>query len=489
MARWILAAGLLGTLITTPSGAAAEWFFRGTANGWAATAMVSTDGLNFDTCQFFQSGDASGGPRFKIDRYGNWQQSYPTADYAVTANTHYQIRIHAGTQAITTTAVASCEASGFARTLPQLQVRGTFNGWASLPMTLVADHLWQAEAYMDGKANQRLKFDQAGDWAINFGDSNTDGVLERSGGDILWSGTGMVRFQVNDETQAYSITPLGDDNQPPIAVITPGGTLNVAVGDALTLSGSDSTDPDGQIASYLWSSGETTESISVNTAQAGTFTYGLTVTDDQGAKSSSSVSLVVAAPQTGGSWYFRGTPNNWGLTAMTSEDGVTFCTEQAFGSSNPRFKIDRKGDWTEAYPAQDYKVSANTSYRICFDSQDKTLEVASLAGADNQAPTVTATPAPGSYAEAQSITLSVSDDNDSAPRVHFTTDGSQPTTASPRYAGQAIVASDKGSGTDLVIKTLSVDGTGNQGEQSFSYQIGETPVAGAIFVARASISC
>ena len=87
MARWILAAGLLGTLITAPS-TAAEWFFRGTANGWAATAMVSTDGLNFDTCQFFQSGDASGGPRFKIDRYGNWQQSYPTADYAVTANTH-----------------------------------------------------------------------------------------------------------------------------------------------------------------------------------------------------------------------------------------------------------------------------------------------------------------------------------------------------------------------------------------------------------------
>ena len=53
-------------------------------------------------------------------------------------------------------------------------------------------------------------------------------VLERSGSDILWSGTGNVRFQVNDQTQAYSITPLGDDNQPPIAVITPGGTLNVA---------------------------------------------------------------------------------------------------------------------------------------------------------------------------------------------------------------------------------------------------------------------
>jgi hypothetical protein len=34
---------------------------------------------------------------------------------------------------------------------------------------------------MDGKASQRLKFDQAGDWAVNFGDSNGDGVLEKSG--------------------------------------------------------------------------------------------------------------------------------------------------------------------------------------------------------------------------------------------------------------------------------------------------------------------
>jgi hypothetical protein len=100
--------------------------------------------------------------------------------------------------------------------------------------------------------------------------------------------------------------------------------VNVAQGAALTLSGSDSTDPDGQIASYLWSSGETTESMVVNTAQTGTFTYGLTVTDDQGAKGSSSVSVVVAAGQTGDSWYFRGTPNNWGLTPMTSEDGATF---------------------------------------------------------------------------------------------------------------------------------------------------------------------
>ena len=80
------------------------------------------------------------------------------------------------------------------------------------------------------------------------------------------------------------------------------------------MSGSDSTDPDGQIASYLWSSGETTESIVVNTTQTGTFTYGLTVTDDQGAKGSSSVSVVVGAGTEQRQLVLPGTANNWGLT-------------------------------------------------------------------------------------------------------------------------------------------------------------------------------
>ena len=47
-------------------------------------------------------------------------------------------------------------------------------------------------------------------------------------------------------------------------------------------------------------------------------------------------------------------------------------------------------------------------------------------------------------------------DQDSAPAVHFTTDGSQPTTASARYAGQPLVASDKGSGTDLVLSLIHI---------------------------------
>ena len=47
--------------------------------------------------------------------------------------------------------------------------------------------------------------------------------------------------------------------------------------------------------------------------------------------------------------YFRGTPNSWGTTAMTYTDGL-WRTTQTFGSDNPRFKISRYTDWSEAYP-------------------------------------------------------------------------------------------------------------------------------------------
>lgn len=55
---------------------------------------------------------------------------------------------------------------------------------------------------------------------------------------------------------------------------------------------------------------------------------------------------------------------------MTLQSSGLYCTEQTFGaaSTSPRFKIDRYGDWKEAYPSADYTVTANTSYTICIQS-------------------------------------------------------------------------------------------------------------------------
>jgi glycosidase len=91
------------------------------------------------------------------------------------------------------------------------------------------------------------------------------------------------------------------------------------------------------------------------------------------------LSTVVAAATSTDSWFFRGTPNNWGTTAMTAATATTFTTCQSFaGVADPRFKIDHRADWTESYPAQDLRV-ANGSYQIGFDAGSKQITVQPVA--------------------------------------------------------------------------------------------------------------
>ncbi len=80
-------------------------------------------------------------------------------------------------------------------------------------------------------------------------------------------------------------------NVPPAAVITgPSGT--VMTGDTVTIDGSDSYDPDGTIAVWLWHCSPPSgvgfyvqgTSRIVDDPRAGTYTYTLWVTDDQGAQ-------------------------------------------------------------------------------------------------------------------------------------------------------------------------------------------------------------
>jgi len=104
--------------------------------------------------------------------------------------------------------------------------------------------------------------------------------------------------------------------------------------------------------------------------------------------SSSAASSSVAAD----TWYFRGTPNNWGSTAMTLQSGL-YCTQQTFGaaSTNPRFKIDHYANWTESYPASDYVVSANTTYKICFNSSTKAVTATVVTATSSSAASSSAT--------------------------------------------------------------------------------------------------
>lgn len=218
----ILTAGALLSSVAN-----ADWYFRGTPNNWGSTAMTTVSSTQMTTCQKFTTGDATGGPRFKIDKLGTWSESYPSADYTVTANTSYKIDFNTSTKAITVTTVSSCTTS---------------------------------------------------------------------------TSTSSVATSTSSSTS----------------------------------SAASSTD----------------------------------------------------------NWYFRGTPNNWASTAMTLQSGL-YCSQQTFGaaSTNPRFKIDHFANWSESYPSSDYTVTANSTYKICFNASTKAITLTTIASSTSSVATSTSSAA------------------------------------------------------------------------------------------------
>lgn len=199
-------------------------------------------------------------------------------------------------------------------------------------------------------------------------------------------------------------------------------------------------------------SGNATFTVAVHDAVA--FHVGAVVgvpcTNCGGAKtatsSSSSVSSTAssAASSTGSdTWYFRGTPNNWGSTVMTLSSGL-YCTTQTFGaaSTSPRFKVDHYANWTESYPTADYTVNANTTYKVCFNASTKaitatvvsTTSSASSAATSSAAATSTAT---SSSKSSSSVATSSSAASSSTGLVSVTFTCNNGTT----YAGQSVYVS------------------------------------------------
>lgn len=82
-----------------------SWVFRGTPNAWGQTPMTVVSATLVTTCQNFVSGDANGGPRFKIDNItkGSWVEAYPSSDFVVNANTSYDITFNPSTHAVNAT--------------------------------------------------------------------------------------------------------------------------------------------------------------------------------------------------------------------------------------------------------------------------------------------------------------------------------------------------------------------------------------------------
>ncbi len=106
---------------------------------------------------------------------------------------------------------------------------------------------------------------------------------------------------------------------------------------------------------------------------------------------------------------------------------------------------------------------------------DYTANVVRPGQTDFEPPVTSHTPAnTTTSASSLLVTLLATDAIDPAPRIHYTTDGSNPNLTSPLYTGM-INVTDTGNGVDMVIRYFAVDADGNQSAiKSIEVRVGQT---------------
>jgi predicted esterase len=142
------------------------------------------------------------------------------------------------------------------------------------------------------------------------GDLST-AAAAKTNADNLQEGTYTFQLTVTDNDGASSsanvnvvVLPAVPQNKPPVANAGNNIQIQLPVNSA-SLDGSGSTDPDGQITTWAWkktagpAGGDLSSAGAAKTnagnLQEGTYTFQLTVTDNDGASSSASVNVVVLA--------------------------------------------------------------------------------------------------------------------------------------------------------------------------------------------------
>ena len=329
-----------------------ELTFRSALNNWQPVAMDLVANNIWQTTHTF-----SGDDFFKFDVFGDWATNYGDVEADgtleqwgddIAANVTGEYLVEVNDQTLAYRLIPLDSGSGeFAQQFESLYFRGTANAWGATALELIGDNLWSLTINFDGSADQRFKLDLYGDWAANYGDDGANGVLESQGADIYTSVAGEYRIEVNDSTLQYSIIPVNPVNVASVAFA--GNDVTVALGEQVTFDGSGSYDSDGTISSYLWDGGLASQVNPTKTFnQTGTFTFNLTVIDNQGASSAAdSVTVTVLEPSsTYPSMNVRGTHNGWATTPMTLVANNTWQTVIYLdGQANQRFKLDVYGDW------------------------------------------------------------------------------------------------------------------------------------------------
>ncbi len=208
---------------------------------------------------------------------------YPNSD------TYYRLRRFAGTSFHVSPHPNGDQMSGG---VTDTQVTPQPNVWYRYRVQVISlanQTVVKAKVWADGENEPTA-------WQADCYDSRS---ARRTAGKVgLWCGLHEGKYW--DDFQVRSLGDAGENN-PPTANAGPDQTVSDSGGNGseqVTLDGSGSNDPDGDIVSYVWREGTNQIATGPNptvTLTNGAHTITLTVTDDGGLTASDSVSVTVSA--------------------------------------------------------------------------------------------------------------------------------------------------------------------------------------------------
>jgi hypothetical protein len=432
-------------------------FFRGTANGWGNTPMELVGDNLWATTQDF-TGQSN--PRFKIDRFGDWGENYPGADYTV-ASGEYFITFNDQSKAVIAEPVVTTEWN-------QAYFRGTANGWSTTPMSQVSALVWETTQDFTGQSNPRFKIDRFGDWNESYPQ-----------GDVLIDNPGVKLIRINTGTKVITVEDAGP-NVVSAPILAPGsGTISEStLISASTSTASaeirytlDGTDPDS--GDSLFPTGGLSLTEGTYTVKARGFRSGWTDSPV------TTANYTVLGAGEGVSVYvesFSGAPSIWAWI----EGGSAIMELEGESWPGPDMTPDG-GNWYrwDVPAAYSSEINSSTPLMVILDSGTSHALTETMWYTGGQwvtpdprapsAPTVSISPAGGTIVNTRTVTITYQENGSPITARTYTLDGNTQT-ASSNTVTLTLDASGLSQGQTMSLSASASNGigTGSAGPVTFT---------------------
>ena len=260
--------------------------------------------------------------------------------------------------------------------------RGTPNGWGTSKMEKISLNLWKINVKFlddDGSGGPRFKISRYENWTESY--PNSDYKIDKYG---------EYEIIFNDRNKKIKISLIKEMPTKKLKMNWDNcyfrGTPNDWSCDEMVKTGNNlwyivvefNSKKDKNMRFKISRYKNWAESYPANDYKISTVgKYEITFNDE--------TKDIVIKMFSGDNWencYFRGTPNNWEVTPMKKVDDNTWSIVAKFSGGDkdgrPRFKISRYPDWSESYPAEDYRVEKESLYEIIFQSEAKVIYLKKL---------------------------------------------------------------------------------------------------------------